>query len=120
MNRSVSVLVGRFFAWVAWPILASGLAQGNASTDVQFTRSAPHSSREEILRRCRASPPDYDLTQERFRMLVPEELSTNASWGLLVWISPGDHPSIPNDWKSALAKMRLLFIGAYNSGNARN
>jgi predicted esterase len=100
--------------------IADGLAQTNVSTDIQFTISAPHSARAEIIRRFRVSPPDYDLSQEKFRLLMPADRSTNKPWGLFVWISPSDRPSIPDDWKPVLAKRRLLSIGAYNSGNPRN
>jgi len=97
-----------------------GLSQTNVSTDIQFTLSAPYSARAEIVRRFRVSPPEYDLAREKFRVLIPVAYSTNELWGLFVWVSPGDSPSIPADWKPVLAKRRLLSIGAYNSGNSRN
>ncbi|HYG34671.1 MAG TPA: hypothetical protein VEC99_07805 [Clostridia bacterium] len=33
---------------------------------------------------------EYDIVKERFRVVVPETYSTNSSWGLFVWISPGN------------------------------
>jgi predicted esterase len=51
---------------------------------------------------------------------VPGTFSTNSMWGLLVWISPSDVPKIPSAWEAGLAQERLLFVGAYQSGNSRD
>jgi predicted esterase len=90
--------------------------------DAQFQQAAPYSSPDEVHRRFRgqARMPGYDITKERFRILVPEGYSTQTNWGLFVWVSPGDSPDIPADWEGALARQRLLFIGAYNGGNGRS
>jgi predicted peptidase len=60
------------------------------------------------------------LAAERFQVIVPATFTTNTSWGLLVWISPSDEPRIPSEWEVELAKQRLLFVGAYKSGNQRD
>jgi predicted esterase len=88
--------------------------------DRQFTNSAPYASATAITRHFGfAVPlPDYDLKAEKFRLNVPEEYSTNAPWGLLVWISPENEAHVPKDLK--LAAHRLLMVSAYKSGNDRH
>ena len=39
---------------------------------------------------------------------------------MFVWVSPGDRPTVPEDWQQVLEQHRLLFVGAYNSGNPRH
>lgn len=91
--------------------------------DVQFQQSAPYSSPTEIRRRFfrgQAHMPPYEITKERFQLIIPESWSPLTNWGLLVWVSPSDSPRIPADWEPVLAQHQLLFIGAYNAGNQRN
>jgi len=90
--------------------------------DVQFQLSAPYSSSTELRRRFhgQAHMPSYEIFKERFQILIPETYSTLTNWGLFVWVSPSDSPQIRADWEPILARHRLLFIGAYNSGNQRN
>ncbi len=118
-------------AFLAIPILLSapGLAQLSNSAavkpgrrDVQFQVSAPYSSTTELRRRFRgqAHMPPYDISKERFQLFIPETYSALTNWGLFVWVSPNGSPQIPADWDAVLAKHRLLFIGAYDSGNPRN
>ena len=59
------------------------------------------------------------MAAEKFQVIVPGTFSTNLTWGLLVWISPGDAPGILSAWEAELAKEQLLFVGAYKSGNPR-
>ena len=76
----------------------------------------------DVLRRLgiRSNAKGYLVTAEKFQVIVPATFTTNASWGLLVWISPSDEPRIPSDWEAELARQRLLFVGAYKSGNQRD
>jgi predicted esterase len=91
-------------------------------SDAQFTDLAPYGSAAEITRHFgyKVPLPDYELKQEKFRLIVPEEYSTNAPWGLLVWISPGDDAYVPDGWERELTRHRLLFVSAYKSGNERH
>lgn len=63
--------------------------------------------------------PDYNITNEQFHIIQPAAYSTNAAWGLFVWISPADDSRIQSELASELAKHRLLMISAHNSGNNR-
>src|SRR5215510_12516311 len=69
--------------------------------DVQFTQAAPYSDEPNIARHFgyRVGMPDYCLTNESFRLLIPRSYPTRGSWGLLAWISANDEPIIPSDWK---------------------
>jgi dienelactone hydrolase len=89
---------------------------------VQFKESAPHSHALEVKLRFSAKedPPPYDVAQEKFTLLVPQTYRHEAGWGLLVWISAGDAPTIPAAWEPVLARHKLLFVGAHKSGNPRN
>jgi hypothetical protein len=90
--------------------------------DVRFTQTAPYSDATNITRRFGYSVelPAYAITNESFRIIVPGTYSTNGSWGLLVWICPGDEPNIPPDWKEELKNQTLLFVSAHRSGNERH
>lgn len=65
-------------------------------------------------------PGDYDVSKETFEILLPEDWNAADPYGLFIWISAGDSPRIPEEWEAVLAKHRLIFIGAKNSGNKRN
>jgi predicted esterase len=91
-------------------------------SDVHFARSAPYASPAEAIRRLglKSGGKGYTLATEKFQIIVPGTFSTNVSWGLLVWISPGETPGIPAAWEAELAKQQLLLVGAYKSGNQRD
>jgi hypothetical protein len=93
-----------------------------AQTEVSFAETAPYSSPSEISRRFGflQPAPDYDVTREKFLLVEPASYSTNGTWGLLVWVSPGDDSRVKPDWWAELEKHRLLFVGARNAGNNRN
>ncbi len=61
-----------------------------------------------------------DVAKEKFQIIVPAAYQHSEKWGVFIWISPGDAPSIPADWEPVLAVRKLIFVGAFQSGNARN
>src|SRR5437762_13321720 len=80
--------------------------------DVQFQQASPYSSSTELRRRFsrgQAHMPPYDITKERFQLIIPESYSPLTNWGLFVWVSPSDSPKIPADWEPMLAAQQLLF-----------
>ena len=87
-----------------------------------FITSARQSGAQEVKWRLRAveTPPPYDLGKESFRVVVPKSNQPDVPHGLFIWINAGNRPAVPNDWLSVLAKRRLIFAGAHNSGNRRN
>jgi hypothetical protein len=119
-----SILAPLLCCWLGWVLVCVGEENTKTSAldeqDRQFTNSAPYASAAEITRHFGfAVPlPDYNLKAEKFRLNVPEEYSTNAPWGLLVWISPENEAHLPKDLK--LASHRLLIVSAYKSGNDRH
>jgi len=90
--------------------------------DVQFQQPAPYASSDELRRRFQVRAPmsAYDIRKERFHLIVPDNYSPGTNWGLFVWVSPSGSPKLPPDWEAALARHRLLSIGAYDGGNERN
>jgi predicted esterase len=97
------------------------LAEEQGKLDLSFSASAPYSTAAAVSRHFSytSAMPDYSVTNELFQVIVPASQSTNASWGLLVWISPSDEPRIPSDWDAELGKRQLIVVGAYRSGNGR-
>ena len=95
---------------------------GSVEREVQFTQAAPYSDATNITRHFgfRVEMPEYSITNESFRVLIPPAEAATESQGLLVWISASDEPSVPADWKTELANHGTLFISAHHSGNQRH
>ena len=89
---------------------------------IQFTQSALQSAADEVKSRMHSieEPGPFDITREKFQILVPKNYTHAEPWGLFIWINAGDAPSIPADWEPVLAARKLLFVGAFKSGNPRN
>jgi hypothetical protein len=110
----------------SWLVCRVSVAADNAAAlpfaEVQFTNPAPYSTAEELRRRFgfRQNAPEFVLAREKFQLLAPEDYATNGTWGALVWVSPGEDARVRPDWGPELARHRLLFVGAVNSGNKRN
>ena len=62
---------------------------------------------------------EYLISTESFEVYVPGDYQPDTLYGLFVWISPGDSGVIPEAYKPALDKYRLIWIGANKSGNDR-
>jgi len=123
MKATLLLLAFFFFEPLLQAQPSNSVAIKPGPRDVQFQLAAPYSSSSELRRRLsrgQAHIPPYDITRERFKLVIPETYSPLTNWGLLVWVSPSDSPKIPADWEPVLARQKLLFIGAYNAGNQRN
>lgn len=92
------------------------------SSDVTFEKSPPHSDADELKARFRTKEeiPPYDVTKEKFRLVVPKSYTHAAKWGLFVYVNAGDDPGIPAEYLDVLEKRKLLAVAAYRSGNGRN
>jgi hypothetical protein len=90
-------------------------------SDVTFKEASPKATKAEVKRRLHIEGdlPEYDVTKEKFQLVVPSEYAKDAGWGLFVWINAGDDPGIPRDLGPLLVKHKLLAIAAYKSGNDR-
>ena len=63
---------------------------------------------------------DYELEKETFKVIVPESYEPTEAFGVLVFISPADEDRAMGDaYATILAKHKLIFVGALNSGNKR-
>jgi hypothetical protein len=91
-------------------------------SDVVFEEAAPMSSDAELKRRFRATdePPPYDLAREKFRLVIPATYHHDTAWGLFVWVDASPQPNLSTEWGPILAEKKLLYVGAYNTGNGRN
>src|SRR3954469_25668756 len=92
------------------------------SQTIRFPESTVQSSAEEVKARLHSieDAGAFDITTEKFQLLVPKNYKPTEPWGLFIWISAGDDARVPADWEAVLAERKLLFIGAVNSGNKRN
>lgn len=89
---------------------------------VQFAKLPQQAEPLELKMRMHSveAPAAIDLGKEKFQIIVPAAYKHSEKWGVFVWISPGDAPGIPADWEPVLAARKLLFVGAFKSGNPRN
>lgn len=74
---------------------------------VYVERSSPHEKRQ------------YDIEHESFEVYVPDCYDSNAPFGLLVWISASPSGGLEHyqGSKELMAKHKLIWVGANNSGN---
>ena len=105
----------------AEPPKPAPLKPGERGT-IQFQQSAQQSEAEQLRLRLHAieQPPTYDVSKETFEVLLPKNYRASEKYGLFIWISAGDKPTISKEWEAVLAEKKLIFIGARNSGNPRN
>lgn len=116
---------------LAWTIAALLTAQGSdlkrspitaGSTDVTFESSPPLCDADELKARFRASENagPYDVTKEKFKLVVPPSYSHKAGWGLFIFVNADDAPGLPKEYESILEKRKLLAAAPYRAGNSRN
>lgn len=99
-----------------------GVVPGQRSA-VRFKESPPQSADpEQVKFRVHSveTPPPYDVSRETFELLVPKDYRPEEPHGLFIWIPAGESPAIPKEWEAVLAKEKLIFIGARDSGNPRS
>ena len=109
--------------WVLWTVVQSvTLLQGAETNIVQFSQPAPYASEEEIGRRFGFAvvPPDYDLAQEHFRLVVPPLSGTNEGLGLVVWLSSGEDGYFPPVWEEELAGQHFILVAPLQCGDQRH
>ena len=68
----------------------------------------------------RADSQSVDLAHEHFVLYVPENVPASGKFGLLVWISPVDEPTIPPSWLPVLDRHGVVCVAAAGSGNSAN
>lgn len=90
-------------------------------SEITFTKSAQQSGADEVKWRLHAeeTPGAYDVRKEKFRGIVPPAYTHATPHGLFIWIDSGAGPKIAREWEPILAARKLIFIGAFNSGNPR-
>lgn len=90
-------------------------------SEITFTKSAQQAEADEVKWRLHAeeTPGAYDVKKEKFRLIVPAAYTHAKPHGLFIWIDSGNEPKIARDWEPVLAARKLIFVGAFNSGNPR-
>jgi dienelactone hydrolase len=116
-------------AFLLMTMLQEPEAHRVGSYSISFTIAHPLSDLKELAKRqgwnlaeLRKKEPEFEnrrVDAETFHVVVPEGYSRDKSFGLLVWISPGDSGVIPDEWLGALARRNLIAVGADRSGNDR-
>ena len=88
---------------------------------ISFKVSPQVSDNAQIKMRMHAAetPPPYDVSLEKFDIIVPKKYKKGDPHGLFIWVSPSPAPSISPEWEAVLAEKKLIFVGAHNSGNNR-
>lgn len=91
-------------------------------SDVTFGPSAPHGNARELKSRFRfkEKAPAYDVKNEKFRIWIPASYKHADPWGLFIYISAGNGPSIPGSYLPLFEKRKILAVSAHRSGNSRN
>jgi tetratricopeptide (TPR) repeat protein len=88
-----------------------------SALDVYLER---HGLSEEELRSVDPKGGVYDLSEESFSVYVPEGYEAQEPHGLFVWVSPTPLGGFRNpEFERVLAERKLIWVGAYNSGNGR-
>ena len=121
MRSRVLVLLAMVSA--SWFSTAADLPPFTAGkSTVSFTGLPKQAEPEEVKWRLHSveNPGAFDLAKEKFQIIVPATYKHTDKWGVFIWISPGDTPAIPADWEPVLASRKLLFVGAFKSGNPRS
>ena len=89
---------------------------------ISFTTLPEQAQPDEVKWRLHSqeNPEAFALAKEKFQLIVPATYQHADKWGVFIWISPGDTPSLPAEWEPALASRKLLCVGAFKSGNPRS
>ncbi len=92
------------------------------TSDVTFDKSPPHCDADEIKARLHSKEDagPYDVTKEKWKLVVPKTYAHAAKWGLFVYINADDSANIPGGYEAILEKHKLIGVSAYKSGNERN
>jgi len=104
---------------------AASVPHQKGSFTAVFEHYSPLSDTNSILNRMRVRLKSgldkghgYDINQESFEVYVPDSYDSNTPFGLIVWIHAGPSGTIEYyNAKQLMAKHKLVWVGANNSGN---
>jgi predicted esterase len=121
-----AVLFAMMFIFFIVPAEAASKPHQKGSFTAVFEQYSPLSDAESISNRTGVRVEQgsdkkhgYDIEQESFEVYVPDCYDSNTPFGLIVWISASPSGSIERyrDPKQLMAKHKLIWVGANNSGN---
>ena len=109
-------------------LLLAPLAEGKSRQEkVRFTTRSELSPLSEQAKRLgwdaatlASEEAKYTLSEESFRLYLPRRYNRKKTYGLLVWVGFSKPGRIPTHWERRLDKLKLIGIGADNSGNERH
>ncbi|MFC1634214.1 prolyl oligopeptidase family serine peptidase [Planctomycetota bacterium] len=112
---------------LAAPLEAEAVKVRKGAFDAVFTERCPESSLQSIFKRMQHKPRtnrslgnDYRIREENYSVYVPTDYTTDASYGLLVWVSAGERGHMPKGWDTLMDKHKLIWVGAQRAGNRHN
>jgi len=108
--------------FLTFGFLVASAAEPGRRAVIRLGKISAYSNLLEVKLRFSAAekPGAFDLRKEKYTLLVPQGVGPKTKGGLFIWINAGDAPTIPKAWEPVLAKHKLIFIGAHNSGNRRS
>lgn len=64
-------------------------------------------------------PFEYKIEDESYELFVPGSYADDKTWGLFVWVSPGNSGAPTKEWLPLLEKRKLIWVSPNNVGNER-
>jgi len=109
-------------SFLAFGVLSITAAEPGQPEVIRLGKISDYSKPLEVKLRFSSAenPRAFDIRKEKYTLLVPRGVGPKTKCGLFVWINAGNAPTIPKAWEPVLAKHKLIFIGAHNSGNRRS
>ncbi len=115
---------------LAWTAFAADPPK-TGNFEVKFDESSELSSPYMILKRTdvnfdvprnisKLKKPAYDIRKMSFQVYVPKDYKPWQPYGLMVYVAPGDGGRIPGSWRQAMEELKMIWIGADNSGNEKD
>src|SRR5688500_8642619 len=118
-----------WFALVALMSIASvGLAAETGQRHMTFTERSPLSPTVEQAKRLgwqmqqikdSKLPYEYKIEEESYEVFVPESYVDDKTWGLFVWVSPGNSGAPMKEWLPLLERRKLIWVSPNKVGNER-
>lgn len=95
-------------AWCAEDAPQTGLF------DISFTKRSPHGTLRSLYRRFREKSSrdrrDYDISNQRYQIYVPEDYDSKKSYGLMVWLQPSRAGELSQGHQVVFGQNRMIWI----------
>jgi hypothetical protein len=90
--------------------------------DFNFTISSAQSTTNNVRARLGyfSRRTTYNPARERYRVIIPPNYNHDKPFGLMIFMSPFDNPTVPEDWPGVLARNNFLIVLPANAGDKRS